>query len=1007
MSWLAAHDAQLAIEARWFRYAFEHDPLLAMSASGVDPIPHQIEAVYGHLLKKPRVRYLFAHDPGAGKTVMAGLVVKELKMRSRVRRTLIVVPGQLREQWRQEMLEKFDERFEVVDRRSYNAAGSVRAWESDQIITSLDFAKRSDILASLGAARFDLIIVDEAHKMSAYSTGRSTTKTQRYRLGEALSAISDNLLFLTATPHKGDPANFRLLLDLLEPGYFASGEMMANSVRDGDNPLFLRRAKEDMVDFDGNKLFMPRTVLTPDVRLSKPERELYDSMSGYVREQYNLALQASKGHNITFALIILQRRFASSTYALLKSLKRRRDRLQQLMDGAGKVAKIERASGGNAVRYMDRVDELSEEERWDEERKWEVLSVARSREELQVEIDTLDGLINAAAQVMFQKSETKLAQLRETLSALGEEGSGEKVLIFTESRDTLEYLAANIERWGYAVNTIHGSMGSRARKDAEAVFRDRTQVMVATEAAGEGINLQFCHIMINYDLPWNPNRLEQRMGRIHRYGQKHPVRVFNMVYTDTREGHIMQTLFDKLQEIKDALGSDRVFDVISDIIPGKNLSQMLLETTVDSRSSGEIAGELDRAMDPDNERIRDYLRDGLATKYIDLTALRDAQDAVLERRLVPGHAAHLFAAIMGRAGGRVDPGREGLVSVRMPDGMALRAGYRTDVIEAATFDKRVRLSRPGVDLITVGHPLFEQALAWAEGLYGEGSDTAVFTDPYGEVDGYVAFHEAEAVDGTGRAAARLLVATVHDGAGSRNVPPSAILDLVPGGEPRAAPPARDPGREADAAASALAGRVRAVQQERDDHAASSEKYGLESLDALVRGIGDDIAGLLAKKKAGRKVDLAIYNKRKERKRYLKAKSDLRRRIRMERTLAAPRPVPVGIVRVVPAPPDVAWRRALDAALDFERARGVEPRDMHGLGYGFDLVSDGAEQRYILARPVLDGSVRLTPNQWLRAAILADACYLYAVDGQEVRVVRNPASREHEADLAGYAIPVAG
>lgn len=978
--------------------------MLAMSASGIDPIPHQIEAVYGHLLKKPRIRYLLAHDPGAGKTVMAGLIIKELKMRLRVRRILIVVPGQLRTQWSQEMLEKFDEPFVVVDRNSYNQAGSMQVWAADQIITSIDFAKRADILESLGAARFELIIVDEAHKMSAYSTGSNTTKTQRYRLGETLSRITEELLFLTATPHKGDPNNFRLLLDLLEPGYFASSEMMANSIRDGDNPLFLRRAKENMVDFENKPLFVPRTVLTPDVGLSARERLLYDSLSEYIKEQFNLALQTSKGHNITFALIILQRRFASSTYALLKSLKRRRDSLQQLLDGAEKVANIGTKNSGNMARYMDSIDELSEKERWDEEQKWEVLTVANSREELKMEIRTLHGLIDDAAAVMRHGSETKLAQLRETILLLNREDAGEKMLIFTESRDTLEYLAANIQQWGYTVNVIHGSMSAKARKDAEVVFRDDTQIMVATEAAGEGINLQFCHIMVNYDLPWNPNRLEQRMGRIHRYGQTRPVRVFNMVYADTREGHIMQLLFAKLQEIKDALGSDRVFDVISDIMPGKNLSHMMLETAINSRGYEEITAEIDRTVSPDNERIQNYLRDGLATKYIDLTALQDVQDTIQEKRLVPGHAAQLFAMILGRAGGLVNPEQRGLVSIRIPDDIALQAGYRTDTIDAAAFDKRIRLLQPGADLITVGHRLFDAALNWALELYGEGSPVAVFTDPYGELDGYMVFHEAETVDGTGRAASRLLVATAHNNIGYRNIPPSAILDLVPGGRVHN-DISRNIKKEDEVAASALAKRIQAVQKDRNRHAASSEKYGLESLDMLIQGIGDDITGLLAKKKSGKNVNLAIYNKREERRKYVMTKSQMRRRIRMERTLNAPRPIPVGTIRVVPASDSVAWRSALNDAISFERARGYEPQDVHGLGYGFDLVSYGDEPRYILARPVIDGFVQMTPNQWLRAAMLVDAYHIYATDGTNIHTVQNPTAGKYIVNFNGYAIKI--
>ncbi|MDE0090967.1 MAG: DEAD/DEAH box helicase [Thaumarchaeota archaeon] len=311
--------AFLALEAKRFWYAFEYDPVLGMSVSRVDPLPHQIEAVYGHVLKKSRIRFMLAHDPGAGKTIMAGLIIKELELREGRKRVLIVVPGQLREQWRWEMQDKFDDGFEVVDRAYFEANGRGDAWRGDHLITSIDFAKREDIADSLRrAGRFDMAIVDEAHKMSAYSQGNSTSKTRRYRLGEVLSANTEHLLFLTATPHKGDTKNFQLLLDLLEPGYLAGEGMIESSIRRGDNPLFLRRAKEDMRDFENMPLFMPRSVETPDVRLSAKERALYNAMSKYVKEQYNLALQSSKGHNVTFALIILQRRGRMDAWCFTK-----------------------------------------------------------------------------------------------------------------------------------------------------------------------------------------------------------------------------------------------------------------------------------------------------------------------------------------------------------------------------------------------------------------------------------------------------------------------------------------------------------------------------------------------------------------------------------------------------------------------------------------------------------------------------------------------------------------
>ncbi|MDP2844873.1 MAG: DEAD/DEAH box helicase, partial [Candidatus Methanoperedens sp.] len=313
-----------------------------MNTSKVDPLPHQIEAVYGYVLKLPRIRFLIADDPGAGKTIMAGLIIKELKLRHIIKRILIVAPGHLKDQWQRELSDRFEEKFVRIDREILDALYGENVWmRENQIITSIDFAKREEVIPSISAAHFDLIVVDEAHKMSAYRYGDKTERTERYKLGEALSRISEHLLFLTATPHKGDPENFRLFLDLLEPGFFATNEMLQESIRNKDNPLFIRRVKEDLKDFEGKPLFLPRYVKTIQFNLginSPKEKELYNELSEYVNTQYNVALTKDKKRNVAFALVILQRRLASSTYALHESLVRRKKRLEDLLEGVQEIA---------------------------------------------------------------------------------------------------------------------------------------------------------------------------------------------------------------------------------------------------------------------------------------------------------------------------------------------------------------------------------------------------------------------------------------------------------------------------------------------------------------------------------------------------------------------------------------------------------------------------------------------------------------------------------------------
>jgi len=504
------YEAFLALEAIRFRYASLFDPLLAVNVSKVEPLPFQIEAVYGYILKLPHIRFLLADDPGAGKTIMAGLVIKELKLRGLARRILIVVPGHLKDQWRREMQERFKETFIVFDRYTLNAFyGDNFLLRNNQVITSMDFAKQEEILPLFASSHWDLTIVDEAHKMAAYRYGEKVEKTQRYKLGETLSKTSTHLLFLTATPHKGDPENFRLLLDLLNPGFFATSEMVEASLRDKDNPLFIRRLKEDLRDFEGKPLFTNRYPKTIKFRLSDEERELYQELSQYVVEQYNKALTLDKKRNIGFALLILQRRMTSSTYALLKSLERRKNRLEDLLKSSELNKKLPN------LEDFEEVEDYQEKERWEIEERWETISLARNKEELKKEIWTVEGLIERAKEILAEEKEVKLSELKKAIEEgfrkLREVGGNEKILIFTESKDTLEYLVNKIKSWGYSVNYIHGGMDLSERVKAERVFRYETQIMVATEAAGEGINLQFCNLMINYDIPWNPNRLEQRI----------------------------------------------------------------------------------------------------------------------------------------------------------------------------------------------------------------------------------------------------------------------------------------------------------------------------------------------------------------------------------------------------------------------------------------------------------------------------------------------------------------
>ncbi|MBV8554832.1 MAG: DEAD/DEAH box helicase, partial [Planctomycetaceae bacterium] len=505
---------RLAAEAHRIRLAYQYDPHFAVSVSQVDPLPHQLDAVYTHLLTQPRIRFLIADDPGAGKTIMGGLLLKELKLRGLIERTLIVTPASLTDQWRREMQDKFHEACTVVNRHTVNAAYGRNVWEdSPQCITSIDFvARQDDILDLMRDVRWDLCIVDEAHKMSAYKYGAKIETTQRYDLGEFLRERTDHFLFLTATPHKGDPDNFTLLLQLLDPDLYATGNILREASQHDENRIMIRRLKEDMRQCDGSPCFPPRHVRTLPYELGPAELKLYEAVTGYVQNNFARA-EDSANRNVGLALTVLQRRLASSLAAIQLSLERRLRRLQELR----RLGKLKQEQ---LLMPLD-LEDLAESDRWKfEDEAVERLTMAENMTELEAEIDELKMLVELARQTRKAAQETKIEELRKVTSE-HISGRNERLLVFTEHKDTLDFLVGKLGDLGFHCCQIHGGMPLAKRIGAEREFFEHCpSIMVATEAAGEGINLQFCSLMVNYDLPWNPNRLEQRMGRIHRYKQK-------------------------------------------------------------------------------------------------------------------------------------------------------------------------------------------------------------------------------------------------------------------------------------------------------------------------------------------------------------------------------------------------------------------------------------------------------------------------------------------------------
>ena len=1025
-------DVFLSIEAERYKFASVFDPLLAMSTSKIDPLPFQIEAVYGYILKLPRIRFLIADDPGAGKTIMAGLIIKELKLRGIVNRILIVVPGHLKDQWRRELKEKFQEPFTVIDRAVLDAHYAENPWRREnQVITSIDFAKRAEILPSLGSVDWDLVIVDEAHKMAAYRYGDKLAKTERYRLGEVLSRCTDHLLFLTATPHKGDPENYRLFIDLLIPGFFATQKLINESLENKDNPLFIRRMKEDLKDFEGRPIFTDRIVKTIKFRLSEEEKKLYNELSRYVISQYNKALHHDKKRNVAFALLILQRRMASSTYALLKSLERRKKRLEDLLK------EPELLQEKPPCIDIEEVDDYEEEKRWEQERKWEALSIAESTEELKREIQTLSSLIEQSKRILEQECEVKLSELRmaieEGFKKIREINGNRKILIFTESRDTTEYLVEKIKSWGYSVNFIHGGMKLEERVQAEKIFQHEKEVMVATEAAGEGINLQFCHLMINYDIPWNPNRLEQRMGRIHRYGQQKDVYIFNLVAEDTREGQVLAKLFDKLEEIRRAVGSDKVFDVIGDVFYGKNLYQLILEAVANARSMDEIIRDLDIRVDKNYlRRVKDALGESLATKHIDYTRIKEMAEKAKEYRLIPEYVEEFFIRAFQRAGGKFRIRKDGFLAI---DSVPYRIRKIADEVDfknrygailksypKVTFDKEIAFKNPDVEFISFGHPLFEALLEWVTNNYFTKLQRgAVFEDPSGRYHGLLWFFEGEVKDGKGHVAGKRLMAIYDDGKVLKEVNPALLWDLVPSASNEKVSINTSKERTQVYALNAVENYKEEISKERKRQAEIKRKYGIKSLEYLIDELDAELAELYERQAEGEKVDIVIRNKEERKKQYEEALKRLRKEIEQEVSLIVSMPKFIGAVFVRPTvSKDMVSDEEIEAigmtiAMEYERSQGREPEDVTRENIGFDIRSKGknGEIRYIEVKARKDEDpVALTPNEWFKARRFKEQYWLYVVANAATNptlyIINNPFESlevQKKIEVVRFLVPV--
>ena len=864
-------------------------------AGNADPLPHQLESIY-HITSIPGpIRFLLADEPGAGKTAVASRIVQELILQRRVTSVLLVVPAQLKTQWESELSRFANISGHIVEGR---VSGNPWITDRDVLITSMDLAKSERHRAMLGQAEFDLVVVDEAHNLNA----TAKKSTARYRLGETLSKISKHMIFLTATPHRGKTENFRLLLKLLEPAEFYDPNMEDGEIASKKRKLFLRHIKEEMKGMDDEILFRGRSVLSLTYKMSDAESRMYNAVTSYVGRQLE-ASKASANKVAGFAILLIQKRMASSTHSLLKTLQRRRIKITERRDSQTEYD-------------PDDTYDMTDSEKMAREEDLEGVTTSRTDDELRAEIAELDGLIEAAKVAAETKPDTKLESLLEEMRSLGDD----QLLVFSEYRDTLDYLEENIRKAGLdggGVCRIDGTMDMHARQQEQDDFNSgRKRIMLATDAAREGINLQYrCHRMVNYDLPWSPIALEQRMGRLHRYGQKRDVVIHNLVASEMMEGDVLERLFTKLEEIGKQY---RTFDVMGTVLAGINMGAML-EEMVRRGGAVDVEGSVEEAAE--RARSADQM---LARTPVDIEFVRSRMRKIEQQKTDGHYLVDAIGRLLSEMGGSVGSSRDG-------GGTVLSVPER--LVGGPLGRRRVVLPGPPAEALARVGTVYRHIANWVlDNCSDDLGNGSVFVDDSGR-DGWVVFHEVVVTDGRSNEAAKLLLAHFTDGTNVTEVEPH-VLDGMLYGEAEPDSRFNDGG--------ALVGHVfRAAQREVDEMTAGRKAFwktrsevGRSGLERQIHDIEVRQSEMSVMEPEHGRLDdelLRLANK-------LKA---LNNEAEHETRLSLDEPRMLGWARVVPASRIKTDTEMLGmrASMDHEKSEGFEPEDVHDQrGLGYDVVS---------------------------------------------------------------------
>jgi len=746
---------RLASEARRIELAHLFDPFAAVQTATIQPLPHQIDAVYGRLLPMQPLRFLLADDPGAGKTIMSGLYIRELILRGDLDRCLIITPGSLVEQWQDELFDKFGLSFDILSRDMVEAARTGNPFaERNRLIVRLDqLSRNEDLQAKLEATDWDLIIFDEAHKLSAHLYGDVVNETLRYKLAKLARDQARNLLLLTATPHNGNNDDFNLFMALLDPDRF-EGKLRNAKIPDVSD-IMRRLVKENLLTFDGKRLFPPREAVTIKYDLSPEEMRLYEAVTSYVQDGMNRAKLLEDGPDkrrglaVGFALAALQRRLASSPHAIMESLRRRRERL------AKQLLEAHRHGGmGGSINLTIRIDDSDDFDSDDydaeefeklEDEAIEGAVLASTIAELEREVVELRILEDLARVLRSSGLDRKWNELRSILQSEEFHSGAEprKIIIFTEHKDTLSYLVERITTLlgnDDMVAVIHGGVNRDTRRRVQEAFRNdpTTRILVATDAAGEGVNLQRANLMVNYDIPWNPNRIEQRFGRIHRIGQTQICYLWNLVANETREGRVFERLFEKIEEQRKVYG-DQIYDCLGDAQINRALQELLIKAIqdeTDPKAQAWVHEVIDAEI---GARLKIVLDErALADNVLDessIHGIKHQMELALARKLQPGFIESFVKASLDDVGGRMTA-REGTrfqisrvpAEVRSRHREILAGGHIQTEYERVTFDKSgivIEGNALRADLVCPGHPLLSGLVSTIHDKYSESLSSGV------------------------------------------------------------------------------------------------------------------------------------------------------------------------------------------------------------------------------------------------------------------------------------------